>query len=145
MKKEKISEIVSLTVSYFGIDFRRNTRKEPYVTARMMFYVYMVQVMNMTLEATGDICGGRDHSTVINAMNRAGDLSDTDAEFRTSLNSYIDFMSKRVSMSNIPVVIVGDLAEVIHIESKNLEKTAEQYIRDLVAQDRELKQLYMPC
>jgi len=53
--------------NYFKVDFEilmKRTRKEPYPSYRFLIFRYL-KIFDFTLKKIGEMCGGRDHSTVL--------------------------------------------------------------------------------
>lgn len=56
-------------------------RKRELVIARQLSMFFLKEFTTLSLKKIGGMLGGRDHSTVIYAMNTVNDLCDTDASF----------------------------------------------------------------
>lgn len=83
-------DFIQKTVSeYFDIkteDLKAKTRKKEIVTARQVAMYFSKEFTNHSLKSIGYHFGGRDHSTVIHAIQTVNDLIDTDTVFRNSVN-----------------------------------------------------------
>ncbi len=83
---EYIQKVVS---DYFNVhteDLKAKTRKKEIVIARQLAMYFTKDYTNHSLKSIGSHFGGRDHSTVIHALQSVNDMIDTDARFRTSVN-----------------------------------------------------------
>jgi len=100
--KEIDSEVgidyIQKTVSdYFRIkqdDLKAKTRKKEIVIARQVAMYFSKDYTNHSLKSIGYHFGGRDHSTVIHALQSVNDMMDTDSKFRYS----IDELKKKLKM-----------------------------------------------
>ena len=83
-------DYIQKTVSdYFDIkieDLKAKTRKKEIVTARQVAMYFAKEFTNHSLKSIGYHFGGRDHSTVIHAVQTVNDLMETDSSFRNSVN-----------------------------------------------------------
>jgi chromosomal replication initiator protein len=83
-------DFIQKTVSdYFDIkldDLKAKTRKKEIVTARQVAMYFSKEFTNHSLKSIGYHFGGRDHSTVIHAVQTVNDLMETDTVFRNSVN-----------------------------------------------------------
>lgn len=83
---EYIQKIVS---EYFNVpteELKAKTRKKEIVIARQLAMYFTKDYTNHSLKSIGNHFGGRDHSTVIHALQSVNDMLDTDARFRSSVN-----------------------------------------------------------
>jgi chromosomal replication initiator protein len=74
---------------YFSIqleDLKAKTRKKEIVIARQVAMYFSKEFTNHSLKSIGYHFGGRDHSTVIHAVQTVNDMIETDASFRNSVN-----------------------------------------------------------
>ena len=100
--KEIDSEVgidyIQKTVSdYFRVsqdDLKAKTRKKEIVIARQVAMYFSKDYTNHSLKSIGYYFGGRDHSTVIHALQSVSDMLDTDARFRYS----VDELKKKLKM-----------------------------------------------
>jgi chromosomal replication initiator protein len=83
-------DFIQKTVSeYFDIkieDLKAKTRKKEIVTARHVAMYFSKEFTNHSLKSIGYHFGGRDHSTVIHAVQTVNDFIETDTAFRNSVN-----------------------------------------------------------
>ncbi|MCV9385233.1 chromosomal replication initiator protein DnaA [Reichenbachiella ulvae] len=81
-------DYIQKTVSeYFNVsseDLKAKTRKKEIVIARQLAMYFSKDYTNHSLKSIGSHFGGRDHSTVIHALQSVNDMLDTDARFRSS-------------------------------------------------------------
>jgi chromosomal replication initiator protein len=74
---------------YFGIqldDLKAKTRKKEIVIARQVAMYFSKEFTNHSLKSIGYHFGGRDHSTVIHAVQTVNDMIETDSSFKNSVN-----------------------------------------------------------
>jgi chromosomal replication initiator protein len=74
---------------YYGIkldDLKAKTRKKEIVLARQVAMYFSKEFTNHSLKSIGYHFGGRDHSTVIHAVQAVNDLMETDTSFRNAVN-----------------------------------------------------------
>ena len=83
-------DYIQKTVSEFfkvSIDqLKDKTRKKEIVMARQLAMYFSKEYTNLSLKSIGYHFGGRDHSTVIHAVQTVNDLYDTDNTFKKSLD-----------------------------------------------------------
>lgn len=83
-------DYIQKTVSeYYGIaldDLKAKTRKKEIVVARQVAMYFSKEFTNHSLKSIGYHFGGRDHSTVIHAVQTVNDLMETDSSFRNAVN-----------------------------------------------------------
>lgn len=83
-------DYIQKTVSEFfkvSIDqLKDKTRKKEIVMARQLAMFFSKEYTNLSLKSIGYHFGGRDHSTVIHAVQTVNDLYDTDNNFKKSLD-----------------------------------------------------------
>ncbi len=102
--KEIDSEVgidyIQKTVSdYFNVeqdDLKAKTRKKEIVIARQVAMYFSKDYTNHSLKSIGYHFGGRDHSTVIHAVQSVNDMLDTDAKFRYA----VDELKKKLKLRN---------------------------------------------
>ena len=73
---------------YFGIqleDLKAKTRKKEIVIARQVAMYFSKEFTNHSLKSIGYHFGGRDHSTVIHAVQTVNDMIETDSSFKHSV------------------------------------------------------------
>ena len=103
--KEIDSEVgidyIQKTVSdYFHVsqdDLKAKTRKKEIVIARQVAMYFSKDYTNHSLKSIGYHFGGRDHSTVIHALQSVNDMLDTDSKFRFS----VDELKKKLKMRTV--------------------------------------------
>ncbi len=103
--KEIDSEVgidyIQKTVSdYFRVnqdDLKAKTRKKEIVIARQVAMYFSKDYTNHSLKSIGYHFGGRDHSTVIHALQSVNDMIDTDSKFRYS----VDELKKKLKMRTL--------------------------------------------
>lgn len=82
-------DFIQKTVSeYYGIaldDLKAKTRKKEIVTARQVAMYFCKEFTNHSLKSIGYHFGGRDHSTVIHAVQTVNDIMETDSSFRNAV------------------------------------------------------------
>ncbi len=83
-------DYIQKTVSdYFKVeqeDLKAKTRKKEIVIARQVAMYFSKDYTNHSLKSIGYHFGGRDHSTVIHAVQSVNDMIDTNAKFRYSID-----------------------------------------------------------
>ena len=73
---------------YYGIkveELKAKTRKKEIVIARQVAMYFSKEFTNHSLKSIGYHFGGRDHSTVIHAVQSVNDLMETDTNFRNAI------------------------------------------------------------
>jgi len=89
-----IQDIVS---KYFQIsveEMKDKARKKEIVIARQVAMYFSKDFTNNSLKSIGFHFGGRDHSTVIHAVQSVNDMIDTDSIFRKSIKE----INRRISI-----------------------------------------------
>jgi chromosomal replication initiator protein len=83
-------DYIQKTVSeYFHLsadDLKAKTRKKEIVIARQVAMYFSKEYTNHSLKSIGYHFGGRDHSTVIHAVQAVNDMIDVNANFRVSID-----------------------------------------------------------
>jgi chromosomal replication initiator protein len=113
LAKETLKSIVHDIDSEVGIDYiqktvsefckvsidqlKDKTRKKEIVMARQMAMYFSKEYTNLSLKSIGYHFGGRDHSTVIHAVQTVNDLYDTDNNFKRS----VDELRKKLKLKAI--------------------------------------------
>ncbi|MFY0687263.1 MAG: chromosomal replication initiator protein DnaA [Cyclobacteriaceae bacterium] len=91
-------DYIQKTVSdYFSVsqdDLKAKTRKKDIVIARQVAMFFSKDYTKHSLKSIGYHFGGRDHSTVIHAVQSVNDMIDTNAKFRFS----IDELKKKLKL-----------------------------------------------
>jgi chromosomal replication initiator protein len=89
IEKEIDIDFIQRSVSEFfdvSIDaLKDKTRKKEIVVARQVAMYFAKEYTNYSLKTIGQHFGGRDHSTVIHAIQSVNDLIDTNRKFKTSI------------------------------------------------------------
>jgi chromosomal replication initiator protein len=78
-------------------DLKDKTRKKEVVIARQLAMYFAKEYTNLSLKSIGYHFGGRDHSTVIHAVQSVNDMYDVDSRFRSS----VDELKKKLKMKSI--------------------------------------------
>ena len=110
LAKQTLKNIVHDIETEVGIDFiqktvaehfdvplenmKAKTRKKEMVIARQVAMYFAKEYTNHSLKSIGFHFGGRDHSTVIHAVQAVNDMMETDARFKLS----IEELKKRLKM-----------------------------------------------
>ena len=96
-------DYIQKTVSdFFSVDqddLKAKTRKKEIVIARQVAMYFSKDYTNHSLKSIGYHFGGRDHSTVIHAVQSVNDMIDTNAKFRYS----IEELKKKLKFRTHPV------------------------------------------
>ena len=85
-----VENILQMVAEYFDIDLKKmqgNTRKREVVVARQLSMYLAKAYTKTSLKMIGNHFGGKDHSTVIYSCRAVQDLIDTDAKFKTAVES----------------------------------------------------------
>jgi len=94
-------DFIQKTVSdYFDValdDLKAKTRKKEIVIARQTAMYFSKEYTNHSLKSIGYHFGGRDHSTVIHAVQSVNDMIDTDTKFKSS----IEELKKKLKMRTV--------------------------------------------
>lgn len=88
-----IDYIQKTVAEYFHLkldDLKDKTRKKEIVIARQVAMYFSKEYTNHSLKSIGYHFGGRDHSTVIHAVQAVNDMIDVNANFRSSLKDLKD-------------------------------------------------------
>jgi chromosomal replication initiator protein len=91
---EAIQQIVGEHLQIEVDDLKAKTRKRAIVQARQIAMYFAKEMTRHSLKSIGLHFGGRDHSTVIHALQTVGDLIATDKFFKQSVNE----IRKRISL-----------------------------------------------
>ncbi|MCE7055804.1 chromosomal replication initiator protein DnaA [Algoriphagus sp. AGSA1] len=82
-------DFIQKTVAeYYGIvldDLKAKTRKKEIVAARQVAMYFCKEFTNHSLKSIGYHFGGRDHSTVIHAVQTVNDMMETDTSFKNAV------------------------------------------------------------
>lgn len=91
--QKTVSDFFKVTLD----DLKAKTRKKEIVIARQVAMYFSKDFTNHSLKSIGYHFGGRDHSTVIHAVQSVNDMIDTNAQFRSS----IDDLKKKLKMRSV--------------------------------------------
>ena len=84
-----IDYIQKAVAAYFNITqdmMRSKSRKRELVVARQVAMYFSKEYTNHSLKSIGQHFGGRDHSTVIHAVQAVNDMLETDSKFKNSVH-----------------------------------------------------------
>lgn len=85
MSMEHIQKTVAAYYSVSLENLRSKSRKRELVAARQMAMFFAKRYTNHSLKSIGHYFGGRDHSTVIHALQTVNDMLDTEPRFKLAL------------------------------------------------------------
>ena len=94
-----IDYIQKMVAAYFNITqelMRSKSRKRELVVARQVAMFFSKEYTNHSLKSIGQHFGGRDHSTVIHAVQSVNDMMETDSKFKNSVGELTRKLKKRV-------------------------------------------------
>ncbi len=91
--QKTVSEYFKVTID----QLKDKTRKKEIVMARQLAMFFSKEYTNLSLKTIGYHFGGRDHSTVIHAVQTVNDLYDTDNTFKRS----VDDLRKKLKLKAI--------------------------------------------
>ncbi len=91
--QKTVSEFFKVTID----QLKDKTRKKEIVMARQLAMYFSKEYTNLSLKTIGYHFGGRDHSTVIHAVQTVNDLYDTDNTFKRS----VDELKKKLKLKAI--------------------------------------------
>lgn len=94
-------DYIQKTVStYFSItpeQMKGKSRKREYVVARQVAMYFSKEYTTHSLKSIGAHFGGRDHSTVIHAVQAVNDLMETDGKFKGSMQELTKKLKRKVA------------------------------------------------
>jgi chromosomal replication initiator protein len=94
-------DFIQKTVAdYFHLsvaDLQSKTRKKEIVIARQVAMYFCKEYTEHSLKSIGYYFGGRDHSTVIHAVQAVSDMMEVDARFRAS----VEELKKKIKMKSV--------------------------------------------
>jgi len=97
IKFDKLLNILSSFYSQPIDKIKSTSRKRELVVPRQMFcYITRFNMPNVTLKEIGKYLGNRDHSTVIHGIRTAGDLIETDKQFREEYEKLETFILSKL-------------------------------------------------
>jgi chromosomal replication initiator protein len=85
MSMDYLHKIVTEHFNVSLESIKSKTRKKEIVIARQVAMYLAKQYTNHSLKSIGQYCGGRDHSTVIHAIQAVNDMLHTEHQFKVSL------------------------------------------------------------
>jgi len=91
--QKAVSEYFKVTID----ELKDKTRKKEIVIARQLAMYFSKEYTNLSLKTIGYHFGGRDHSTVIHAVQSVNDMYDTDNSFKRSL----DELRKKLKLKSV--------------------------------------------
>lgn len=90
IKSERVVELVCETYDVTTEQLRHKRRERNIVEARHVLSWVLVKKMGMTLSEVGKtFLGGRDHTTIINSLQRFSNLYDTEPDFRDKVATLV--------------------------------------------------------
>ena len=100
LSKDSIDEndIINTTCQYFGISYNDivgKRRNKEFVEPRMIAIYLIRDILNMPLQAIGELFGGRDHTTIINARDKVSESLKTDKKTKMQVKDIQDMLYKR--------------------------------------------------
>jgi chromosomal replication initiator protein len=87
-RQTSITEIIDVVTQYYDVRLADLQSKKRHQSIAMPRQICMYLARNMTrhsLEEIGGHLGGRDHTTVLHACNKIGELENTDSQMRSQL------------------------------------------------------------
>lgn len=91
MRSENILKLVCEMYGVTNEEIKHKRRDRRIVEARHVLSWMLVKKMGLTLSEVGrTFLGGRDHTTVINSIERFNNIYDTEEEFRLKVESLIE-------------------------------------------------------
>lgn len=94
---ESIKTIVAFEMLSSVDEMEGRSRRREHVTARQLAIYFIKDKTTLSLKAIGGLFGGRDHSTMINAINKVGDLCFGDKSYKTQFEYLKKLIDERVS------------------------------------------------
>lgn len=86
----EVSDIMNVVADFYNVDvdlLADKTRKRPIVAARHVAMYFARELTNKSLSSIGLSFGGRDHSTVVHAIQTVNDRLDTEPEFQREIDA----------------------------------------------------------
>jgi len=93
-KAEEIKRLVALEMLSTVEDMEMRGRKREHVTARQLAMSFIRDRTFLPLKVIGGMFGGRDHTTVIHAIQAVEDLKDSDKRFKKQFE-YLDSLIEK--------------------------------------------------
>lgn len=100
MPDRSVTAIVRYAAYQMGLraaDIQGPTRSRPLFRARFAISWTARQIGRSSLTVIGEVLGGRDHTSIMNAVRRADELRERDPAFRMLTNKMLDHFTKRSS------------------------------------------------
>jgi chromosomal replication initiator protein len=97
-KEVSIDGIVSVVTEHYSVriaDLKSKSRLRSIVIPRQVAMYLAKELTNLSLKSIGYHFGGRDHSTVIHAIQTVNDLMDTNKEMEKEVNSLMKQFKKK--------------------------------------------------
>lgn len=98
-KDFQLRAIISNVTGISWKDMASKSRKKEIVTARFMYCVYARALTGLSLKSIGLNLGGRDHTTVLNALQTVKDLLDTRdvvvTDMMTKINEHLISLNQK--------------------------------------------------
>ena len=97
-KDVSIDGIVSVVTEHYGVriaDLKSKSRLRSIVIPRQVAMYLAKELTNLSLKSIGYHFGGRDHSTVIHAIQTVNDLMDTNKDMAKEVNSLLKQFKKK--------------------------------------------------
>jgi len=120
---ENLKTILNACLRVYGADFTVNNRKQNNVYARAAFYHLAKSFTKESLDNIGEVCGARDHSTVINAYKKT---------VKEKNGAYLLVPEYRKTLAQFEKVVEG-------IMSIKTESEIENYHGDLISKINSLE------
>lgn len=97
----QLAESIKTTVAFEMLSsveaMEDRIRKREHVTARQLAMYFIKDKTTLSLKAIGGLFGGRDHSTVLNAINQVEDLCYGDKAYKSQFEYLKKLIDERVS------------------------------------------------
>ena len=127
-------EILDFVSDFYTIDIKSKTRKIDYVDARCIFFYYARNYAKdvRSLDHIGNMCGNRDHATVIHNLKRYEDRYNYDDAFNYKARLFHNAFTQLESYEPIPEREQLEYDEVMALKKRlahftrikeNMEKT----------------------
>jgi len=72
-----VNQIINKVQDYTGVDIFQKTRKREVVEARQLAMFFSKRITRASLAAIGEMCGDKDHATVLHACKTVMNLKET--------------------------------------------------------------------
>jgi chromosomal replication initiator protein len=84
-------QIAEKIIKFTGQDITIKSRKREIVWARQLAMFILRKKTKMSLSKIGELCGNKDHATVLHACKSISNLIETDSYFRKKYNEILQF------------------------------------------------------